>query len=171
MMAPSIIYCAPIPFNIVFHNANKGKMRINVLDLSRFCCALGRGRTTPGNSSFASLFPHRRCNYHQNAAAWRIRYFVNFDARARNIPAHFLFRKVFTTFQSYFTHYTYEKYLFANVLSGCSFLLHIFIINIFEISIIIYSSKAFAIFENFRNRVILWKQSNAYMLETGWTSR
>lgn len=38
-MAPNIIYCAPIPFNIVFHNANKGKMRINVLDLSRFCCA------------------------------------------------------------------------------------------------------------------------------------
>lgn len=36
-----IIYCMPIPFNIVFHNANKGKMRINVLDLSRFC-ALGR---------------------------------------------------------------------------------------------------------------------------------
>lgn len=41
MMAPNIIYCAPIPFNIVFHNANKGKMRINVLDLSRFCCAVG----------------------------------------------------------------------------------------------------------------------------------
>lgn len=40
-MAPNIIYCAPIPFNIVFHNANKGKMRINVLDLSRFCCAVG----------------------------------------------------------------------------------------------------------------------------------
>jgi len=50
MMAPSIIYCAPIPFNIVFHNANKGKMRINVLDLSRFCYTLGRERTTPGNS-------------------------------------------------------------------------------------------------------------------------
>lgn len=131
MMAPSIIYCAPIPFNIVFHNANKGKMRINVLDLSRFCCALGRGRTTPGNSSFASLFPHRRCNYHQNAAAWRIRYFVNFDARARNIPAsaHFLFRTFLQLFKviSHITRYTYEKYLFASVLSGCSFLLHIFL--------------------------------------------
>ena len=57
MMAPNIIYCAPIPFNIVFHNANKGKMRINVLDLSRFCCALGRERASRDQaaSSFSDL--------------------------------------------------------------------------------------------------------------------
>lgn len=56
-MAPNIIYCAPIPFNIVFHNANKGKMRINVLDLSRFCCALGRDRASRDHaaSSFSGL--------------------------------------------------------------------------------------------------------------------
>lgn len=54
---PGIIYCAPIPFNIVFHNANKGKMRINVLDLSRFC-ALGRERspTPPLRSLVLSVF-------------------------------------------------------------------------------------------------------------------
>ena len=55
MMAPNIIYCAPIPFNIVFHNANKGKMRINVLDLSRFCCAVGPFRLVFLSSPHLSL--------------------------------------------------------------------------------------------------------------------
>lgn len=53
-MAANIIYCAPVPFNIVFHNANKGKMRINVLDLSRFCCRAAPGRE---NRRLASSCP------------------------------------------------------------------------------------------------------------------
>lgn len=81
-MAPSIIYCAPIPFNIVFHNANKGKMRINVLDLSRFCCAPGRERTNAGRTlASPRSFPITACNYHaKRCGVWRIRYFVSFDA-------------------------------------------------------------------------------------------
>lgn len=61
-MAPNIIYCAPIPFNIVFHNANKGKMRINVLDLSRFCCAswdASERASEPGPGCFVFLYPSR----------------------------------------------------------------------------------------------------------------
>ena len=120
MMAPSIIYCAPIPFNIVFHNANKGKMRINVLDLSRFCYALGRERTTPGNSlALLRSFPIIAVTTTKTLrrdATWRIRYFVNFDASENNSCAHCTsitrsFPKLFN-FHRYFTLFIYLSDIF-----------------------------------------------------------
>lgn len=75
MMAPNIIYCAPIPFNIVFHNANKGKMRINVLDLSRFCCAVGPFRLVfLSDLPSLSLCPPFPSSFHR----WT-RHFASFD--------------------------------------------------------------------------------------------
>lgn len=85
-MAPNIIYCAPIPFNIVFHNANKGKMRINVLDLSRFCCALGRERANRDQaaSSFSAstLYLYTPSAHPFPIRRW-MRHFASFDTGAR----------------------------------------------------------------------------------------
>lgn len=38
------------------------------------------GEQRRGTLALLRSFPITRCNYHQNAAAWRVRYFVNFDA-------------------------------------------------------------------------------------------
>ena len=121
MMAPSIIYCAPIPFNIVFHNANKGKMRINVLDLSRFCYALGRERTTPGNSlALLRSFPIIAVTTTKTLrrdATWRIRYFVNFDASENNSCKctlyfnHNIFSKTFQLSQVFYIVYLSDIFI------------------------------------------------------------
>lgn len=57
MMAQALSIVAPIPFNIVFYSINKGKLRINVLDLSRFYVPLGHVRTAKSRtfSLFLSL--------------------------------------------------------------------------------------------------------------------